>query len=137
MTDDELKAFLAAADAKGMEKAIEDEIARRVQMILLTGSSNTELAPVGSPPLNMMDECMQALTPLKPNEYRCANCHNVYEKTWTDEESMAECRELFGDFTPDECVVVCDDCFQAHHPEKFPHEVERAVADQIRAREKR
>ena len=49
--------------------------------------------------------------PLKPNEYRCAECLEVYEKSWTDEEAAAEATA--NGFDGMDCVVVCDDCYHA------------------------
>lgn len=50
--------------------------------------------------------------PLKDNEYRCASCRGVFEKPWTDEESLAADGHRF---TPEEMAgplaVVCDDCW--------------------------
>ena len=47
-------------------------------------------------------------------EYTCDNCGAVHEKTWSDEEAMAEMTATWqphaGD---DDLAVICDDCFQA------------------------
>ena len=48
-----------------------------------------------------------------PNEYRCANCGGVFEKTWSDEDAIAEMKDNFGDLPESERAVVCDDCFHA------------------------
>jgi hypothetical protein len=72
---------------------------------------------------------------MKTNQYQCAMCKGVFDEGWSDEEAMAETHQLFGkSFTPEECDVICDDCFNKIHPEKYPLETEQAVADQIRAR---
>jgi hypothetical protein len=47
------------------------------------------------------------------NLYRCANCNGIFEKTTSDEEALAEARELFGDLPQSQLSVVCDDCFKA------------------------
>lgn len=47
----------------------------------------------------------------KENEYRCAQCGNVYEKGWTDEEAFAEKEKHFKGYTAEDCAVVCDDCY--------------------------
>lgn len=49
--------------------------------------------------------------PLKSNEYKCAACHGVFEKGWSDEEARAERRNIFPDAQDDDCAVVCDNCF--------------------------
>lgn len=50
---------------------------------------------------------------MKSNEFKCARCEGVFEKGWSDEEAAAELGERFPGFTEDECVLICDDCFQA------------------------
>jgi hypothetical protein len=62
-------------------------------------------------------------------EYTCAMCGKVYEKTWSDEEAMEEMRGYFGDIPMSECDVVCDDCFQAIHPATHPAEVAKAKTE--------
>lgn len=44
--------------------------------------------------------------------FTCAMCKGTYEKGWSDEEAEAELGETFEGFTPDECEVVCDDCYK-------------------------
>lgn len=46
------------------------------------------------------------------DEYTCAICDNTYDKTWSDEESMAEMEQIFGQVPMEECNVVCDDCYK-------------------------
>ena len=48
---------------------------------------------------------------MKNNEYKCASCHNVYEKGWTDEEAEKEAKDIWGTIPQKEREVVCDDCF--------------------------
>jgi len=44
--------------------------------------------------------------------YTCENCKEVFIKTWTDEEAMAEMHGEFGvAYEQSDCVVVCDDCY--------------------------
>lgn len=66
--------------------------------------------------------------------YVCAMCGGEFNEGWSKEEAAAECRELFGDLRPEECDVVCDDCFQKIHPENHPHEVEEAVVQTLHER---
>lgn len=48
-----------------------------------------------------------------PNEtYRCENCGVTFEKGWTDEEADEERRVNWPDFTPEECSIVCHDCYK-------------------------
>lgn len=54
---------------------------------------------------------------LKPNEYECDHCHNVYKKGWSDEEAEKESEELWGVKNASEkldsgMAIICDDCFK-------------------------
>lgn len=66
--------------------------------------------------------------------YKCAACGGVFEKTRTDDEAMAETRSHFGNIRPEECVILCDDCFRAMDPADHPREVEEASAETLRKR---
>ena len=44
--------------------------------------------------------------------YTCAWCHKSYKKGWTDEEAVAELKENFGDYIPEECDLICDSCYK-------------------------
>lgn len=48
---------------------------------------------------------------LKPNEFRCGNCWNIYEKGWTDEDASKESLEAFGITTGE---LLCDDCYNEY-----------------------
>jgi hypothetical protein len=49
---------------------------------------------------------------LDNNQFKCAVCGNVYEKGLTEDEALAQLNEEFGGiFTPDDCELVCDDCY--------------------------
>ena len=48
---------------------------------------------------------------MKENEYKCASCEVVYEKGWTDEESMSESKAIWGEIPQEKIAVICDDCF--------------------------
>ncbi len=67
--------------------------------------------------------------------YTCARCHRTFETGWSDEEAMAECKANFGEMRKEELAIICDDCYKRIDPALHPHEVERAVAETIRARE--
>jgi hypothetical protein len=50
---------------------------------------------------------------LKPNEYQCQVCGNVYIKGRSDEEAHAEMARRLGEPPPGQKVnVLCDDCAQ-------------------------
>jgi len=56
---------------------------------------------------------------LKPNEYQCALCGEIYEKGWSDEEAYAEATEIFGkppEEWDEEQAVICDGCFRQMNP---------------------
>lgn len=48
---------------------------------------------------------------MNPNEYRCTICKIIWEKGWCDDEAKQELKDNFGNFSVDECEVVCDDCY--------------------------
>lgn len=45
------------------------------------------------------------------NTFVCEACGFEFEKAVTDEEAMAEMKELWGDLPPEEQALICDDCF--------------------------
>lgn len=50
---------------------------------------------------------------MKDNEFKCAVCGGVFAKVLTDEEAEQQLRDEFGDgWTPGDCDMVCDDCYQ-------------------------
>lgn len=49
---------------------------------------------------------------LKPNEYQCAMCHGVFEYGWSDDLATKELHQNFGAFDKEDCVLICDDCYQ-------------------------
>ncbi len=57
----------------------------------------------------------------------CANCHQQFHSQRSNKEANAEAEHYFDiknasrrtDF-----IVVCDDCFQLMHPDKYPELVE-------------
>lgn len=75
--------------------------------------------------------------PLAPNEYRCALCHQVYTKAWSDEEALAETAQYWPDVPQEELAVVCDECWQkidpARHPVEYAASLE-GVADRSEQR---
>ena len=51
---------------------------------------------------------------LKKNEYRCAGCHQVYEKGWSDAEAKEEWDQDFpGEPIDDTTDLICDNCYKA------------------------
>lgn len=44
--------------------------------------------------------------------FTCAACGETYPKERPDEEALAESKLIWGDQTPDDLAVICDDCFQ-------------------------
>lgn len=51
---------------------------------------------------------------MKDNEYQCANCGNIYEKGWTDEEAAKEMNSNFPSMKNSNAAVavICDDCYK-------------------------
>ncbi len=48
-----------------------------------------------------------------PNQYRCAACGGIFHNDWSAKNAEAELSVKFPDFTPDDCDIVCDDCYKA------------------------
>jgi len=66
---------------------------------------------------------------LQKNEYQCAMCGNIYKKGWSDEESEAEAKEIFGKHPndwSDKKSIICDDCFKKIDPREHLKELEEA-----------
>lgn len=51
-------------------------------------------------------------------EYTCAMCKGVFERTTPEDKALAELEEFFGDISVDDCDIVCDDCWQKIRPDK-------------------
>lgn len=67
-------------------------------------------------------------------DFTCAMCGKTFKKARPDEEALAEARGIFGKIRPEECAVVCEDCYQLVNPENHPHLVEKAMKEVIEAR---
>jgi len=52
------------------------------------------------------------------DEYTCAICKGVFEKETPENEALAELKKFFGDVSPDDCDIVCDDCWEKIRPDK-------------------
>ena len=55
--------------------------------------------------------------------YECTMCKGIFEKEISDEEVNKEAKEIWGVNNASEnenMVIVCDDCFNKVHPDKFP-----------------
>lgn len=48
---------------------------------------------------------------MKSKMFTCAICHGTFEKAWSDKAAEEERRELFPDSKQQDCVQVCEDCF--------------------------
>lgn len=44
-------------------------------------------------------------------KYQCAACGKEFVSPWTEEEALAEAKQLWGDVPKEQMVVICDDCF--------------------------
>ena len=44
--------------------------------------------------------------------FTCAICRGVFEKQIPEEKVLEELAEYFGDVSPDDCELVCDDCWE-------------------------
>lgn len=62
--------------------------------------------------LNKASEEMK-LAAVKQDEYCCAICKQIFEKSWTDEEVLKEKRDNGWEDIPfEKCKIVCDDCYK-------------------------
>lgn len=46
------------------------------------------------------------------NQFKCAICEQTFDKDWTDKEAEAELMEHFGNYSKEDCDIVCDDCYK-------------------------
>ena len=60
---------------------------------------------------NFIDR-MKAMQEIQPHQYRCACCHEVFDKGWSDEEAQKELGDNFPTVPVEECDLVCDDCYK-------------------------
>lgn len=44
--------------------------------------------------------------------YECAMCHGVFEEDRPLDEREAGLQERFPGYTPEDCGIVCEDCWQ-------------------------
>lgn len=56
---------------------------------------------------------------MKDNEYKCASCLQINQDGWSDEEREKEMLEIWGNISPEQRVVICDDCFNRRSPEEI------------------
>jgi len=68
---------------------------------------------------------------MKKNEFKCAVCGGIFEKSRTDEEANEEAKNIWGVDNADknnDMVLVCDDCFNHRTPEEI-----RAMGDKYKS----
>jgi hypothetical protein len=44
--------------------------------------------------------------------FKCDHCGETFDKAWSDEEALAESKELWGELPPEAQSVICDECFK-------------------------
>lgn len=44
--------------------------------------------------------------------FQCDQCKGVFTAEWSEDDALAEKKELWGDYPLEKCARVCDDCFQ-------------------------
>lgn len=49
---------------------------------------------------------------MKPNEYKCAICKEVFKKGLTDSEAIVQLADEFPSMPVYQCDLVCDDCYK-------------------------
>ena len=83
--------------------------------------------------VDLWTSAMKQQPPLAPNEYRCAQCHEVFEKGWSEEEAQAEkTANGWGDIPMKECSVICDDCYQKDIAIISPQEINEQHKEELR-----
>lgn len=46
-------------------------------------------------------------------QFQCAMCGGTFDADTPEDKALAELHENFGEsFTPEDCLQVCDDCYQ-------------------------
>jgi hypothetical protein len=48
-------------------------------------------------------------------KHKCYNCEETFESPpdWTEEDAINELKRNFNMEKPDDCVVICDDCYKS------------------------
>jgi hypothetical protein len=49
---------------------------------------------------------------VNPDTYTCEACNQVFEKGRSDDEAMAESKQMWGDIPPEDQAVICESCFR-------------------------
>jgi DNA-directed RNA polymerase subunit RPC12/RpoP len=44
--------------------------------------------------------------------YTCALCGKEFESAWSEEEALAEKERMWGEVSCEQCVILCDSCYQ-------------------------
>ena len=58
-------------------------------------------------------------------DYTCAICGETFHSDWSEEEAQTELHEQFGeDASVEDCVKVCDDCWEKVRPDRNPEALE-------------
>jgi len=51
---------------------------------------------------------------MSSDSFKCAMCGGIFRKVLSHEQALANLRKRFPGVEPEECGIVCDDCFRAH-----------------------
>ena len=58
---------------------------------------------------------------MKKRSFICAICKKEFDIDWTEEEAEEELKEEFGEnIKKEDCVQVCDDCYEKVKPKNNP-----------------
>jgi len=49
---------------------------------------------------------------LKPSEFLCEACGGIFEKGWSEEESIDELRKKFDTQPKENDVILCENCYK-------------------------
>lgn len=59
-------------------------------------------------------------TPEKGDTFLCEMCGGEFEANWSKDEATEELHQDFGQMPTEDCVVICDDCYQIARPDNNP-----------------
>lgn len=76
---------------------------------------------------------------LAVRQFTCAMCRGTFIIGWTEEEALAELKEVWGDVPPGACDQVCDVCWEkvkpANNPELFADYLRRKYVHELRTQQ--
>ena len=72
---------------------------------------------------------------MKDNEYQCAHCGRVFERTIPDKVAWREYDDNFLEASRETAVIICDDCYQAMIAVEPPPGMKEKVSSDIESQD--